>query len=133
MLKLLTKKKKFFRIYNCTNFKRFMFLFGMMPPHPGIFIKKKIYEKYGLYNEKFKNAGDFEFLCRVLYKKKNEFLRIDKNLVTMTSGGKSNTGVKSILLNSSEISQSLKINKIFSNYFFILLRLPFKILQLLKF
>ena len=35
-----------------------------MPPHPGAFIHKDIYNKVGLYDKKFKIAGDFDFFVK---------------------------------------------------------------------
>ncbi len=33
--------------------------------HPGMFIRKKIYDDYGLFDESFKYAMDYEFICRL--------------------------------------------------------------------
>ena len=33
--------------------------------HPGIFIKRAIYQNIGAYNEKYKLAADFDFICRI--------------------------------------------------------------------
>lgn len=33
--------------------------------HPTMFIKKSVYEKYGLYDTSFRYAMDFEFICRI--------------------------------------------------------------------
>jgi len=52
------------RYYPATDFKNSLLKYGMMPPHPACFIKKKIYEKYGLYNKDFKIASDFEIFLR---------------------------------------------------------------------
>lgn len=40
--------------------------------HPGMFVRKKIYDDYGLFNESFKYAMDYEFFCR-LYKNISNF------------------------------------------------------------
>ena len=41
-VKIISKKNIVKRIYKSNNFKNYMFYFGHMPPHTGIFVKKKI-------------------------------------------------------------------------------------------
>ena len=52
-----------------------MLYFGFSPPHPSTIFSKKIYQKFGLYNDKYKIAGDFEFFVRIFLKKKS-YLRL---------------------------------------------------------
>ena len=128
-IKIINKKKQTLRIYKNNFFKNFMFYFGMMPPHPGIFVKKKVYENFGLFNEDFKNAGDFEFLLRVIGKNKIRYKKIDNFLVNMSHGGKSNKNFKSYFINTIEIKRALKINNYFSSYLLIIIRLFIKLFQ----
>ena len=102
-----------------------------MPPHPGVFVKKIVYIKIGLFNTKFSTAGDFEFLLRALLVNKIPFIKLNIVTVIMLSGGKSNTGIRSFFNNTTEIKESLKINNLFSSNFLILLRLPFKLIQII--
>ena len=44
-----------------------------MPPHPGIFVKKKVYSKFVYFIENFEFGGDFEFLVRILLKENVEY------------------------------------------------------------
>jgi glycosyltransferase involved in cell wall biosynthesis len=43
-----------------------LFLKGWMPPHPTFFVKKEIYEKYGLFNPNLGTAADYELMLRFL-------------------------------------------------------------------
>ena len=52
---------KVIRKYSAKFFKKWMLYLGFSPPHPSSFFKKKIYDKYGLYNISYKIAGDFDF------------------------------------------------------------------------
>ena len=65
--------KKIVRYYSAKNFKTKSLLDGIMPPHPSSFIKKKVYEKYGLYNEQLSIAADFEMFLRLFYVYKLNF------------------------------------------------------------
>lgn len=128
----IIKKKtgRLLRIYRSNYFKPYLFYLGIMPPHPGVFIKKIVYIKHGLFNTKFSSAGDFEFLLRVLLIKKIPFIKLNLVTVIMLAGGQSNKGIKSFFNNTNEIKESLKINNLFSSYFLILLRAPLKLIQI---
>ncbi len=39
---------------------------GWMPPHPTLFLRKEVYEKYGLFDTTFKIAGDYDFMLRIM-------------------------------------------------------------------
>ncbi|MBE0571581.1 MAG: glycosyltransferase, partial [Ignavibacteriaceae bacterium] len=43
---------------------------GWMPPHPTLFIRKEVFEKYGYYSTDMKIAADYEMILRLLYKHK---------------------------------------------------------------
>ena len=109
-----------------------MFYFGLMPPHPGIFVKRKIYLEHGSYREDFQNAGDFEFLLRILLKKNVKYKKIDDHLISMLQGGKSNKNLKSYFINTIEIKKALNLNNLFSSYILISLRFLIKLFQFRK-
>jgi len=69
---IITKKnsKKIIRKYRANSFKKWMLYLGFSPPHTSTFLNNKIYKKYGLYNNKYSIAGDFEFFVRIFLKKK---------------------------------------------------------------
>ena len=81
--------------------------FGEMPPHPASFVKKSVYEKYGYYNKDFKIASDFNFFFNFLKLKKIKYLLLKKSIVRMRLGGTSDKYLKSYLITSKEICQSL--------------------------
>lgn len=61
--------------------------------HPAMFFKKEVYEKYGLYNVDYKQAMDFEFICRLEknipgFRSKGGYINGDP-LVYMRAGGSS--------------------------------------------
>ena len=128
-VEMINKNDNIIRNYKSNNFKKFMFYFGHMPPHPGVFIKKEIYEKYGLFNEHFENAGDFEFLVRLILKQKINFKIIKKCFIQMSYGGKSNKNLKSFLKNTIEIKKALNMNNIQTSYFLVIIRFIIKVFQ----
>ncbi len=118
-----------YRYYRSKYFKRWQLKIGIMPPHPSSFINKNIYNKYGLYYEKFLIASDFEIFLRFIYKYKVEFKILNKTIVRMRMGGISGRNFKSYVISTKEILQSFKLNNMKTNLLKIVLRLPSKIGQ----
>ncbi len=118
------------RFYSSGGFKKWKMKFGLMPPHPASIIKREIYNKHGLYNEDFKIAADFEFFLRLFVIKNEKFKLIDQTCVRMRSGGISGKSIKSYWISTVEILRSFEINKLKTNIFFIVMRIPAKINQL---
>jgi glycosyltransferase involved in cell wall biosynthesis len=120
------------RFYSAENFKKYKLRFGIMPPHPGMFVKKEIYKKF-LYNENYKIAGDFDFFLRTLLINNIKFFYLDLIVVRMRLGGISSKNIGAYITSTLEILKSFKSNNIESNLFNAIARLPSKIVQLLFF
>ena len=118
------------RIYNAS-FKKNDLLHGNMPPHPGSFIKKIIYKKYGYYNENFKIASDFDFFLRNIYFNNIKYKILNIPSVRMRIGGLSTKNVSSYFVNTLEIMRSMKDTGLKHYYIRAFLRLPRKIGQLI--
>ena len=85
---------------------------GWMPGHPTLFLKREIYEKYGLYNTGFKIAADYEFMIRFLKDEENQLAYLSETIISMFYGGTSSGGLNSYLISLKEGHKALKINKI---------------------
>jgi len=120
---------KITRYYSARNFKKKNFKFGLMPPHPGSFIKKKIYLEHGLYKENLLIAADFEIFLRFILKKKIHTKILNLLITRMKTGGISGKNIKAYLISSYEIIKSLKENDVYVNLFMPLARLPIKLSQ----
>lgn len=84
---------------------------GWMPGHPTLFLKREIYEKYGLYNTSFKIAADYEFMIRFLKDKENQLAYYPNTIVSMFYGGTSNGGL-GYFVSLKEGHKALKMNGI---------------------
>lgn len=83
---------------------------GWHPPHPTLYLKKEIYEKYGNYNINYKIAADLDFMYRII--NNNVKLKyIDTCFVKMRTGGASTNGLKGYYKNFKESYKVLKNNK----------------------
>lgn len=83
---------------------------GWMPPHPTLFIRKNIFEKYGLYRTDMKIAADYEMVLRLFYKYKITSNYLPVTTYCMGIGGASNKSLKNILLKSKEDYFAMKIH-----------------------
>ena len=88
------------------------FLRGWTIPHPSLFIKKSAYEKYGLYNDSYKIAGDYDLILRLLFKQKVEVKYITEVLVKMRTRGASNGSISKKVKVHNEDKQAWKNNGI---------------------
>ncbi len=70
---------------------------GWMPPHPTFFVRRSVYEKYGLYRLDLGTAADYELMLRFLLKNGITTRYIPLVLVKMRTGGMSNVSLKNRL------------------------------------
>lgn len=83
---------------------------GWMPGHPTLFLKREVYEKYGVYDTSYRCAADYEFMVRFLKDEKNRLAYIPEVLVAMFYGGTSNAGLRNYLVSFKEGYMALRRN-----------------------
>ena len=105
---------KILRYYMASYFKTWMFRIGWMPPHPTCFIKKSLFDEFGLYSTEYNIAGDFDLLVRFFYGRKIRWSFLDQITIKMSAGGDSNSGWNSKVMIFNEINRSLKCNNVWS-------------------
>lgn len=66
------------------------FYWGWMPPHPTFFVRRSVYERFGLFNLELGSAADYELMLRFLVKYQIKVVYIAEVLVKMRTGGISN-------------------------------------------
>ena len=110
------------RYWRSGDYRKQRFKTGWMPPHPTLFLKKSIYEKYGLFNEKFQISADYEFIIRTLYKNNVTVGYIPEVLVKMRLGGESNRNIKSFIRTTIEDYKAWKYNDLSGGFFAILFK-----------
>lgn len=85
------------RYWRSGNFNPGKFYWGWMPPHPTFFVRKSVYEKYGLFNLELGTAADYELMLRFLLKHRISCRYIPEIFVNMRVGGVSNASVNNRL------------------------------------
>ncbi len=94
---------------------------GWYPPHPTLYLKKEIYDKYGNYNTKYRIAADYDFMVRIM-KNRIKMSYIKEPLIYMRAGGTSTSSLKSYKKSFDEAIDVLKKNNIRFPYFVNVLR-----------
>lgn len=123
---------KIVRFYSSKKFRSSKLRFGWMPPHPATFIKNSVYKKYGLYKLSYKIAADYEIFVRLLMVIGLKFSRVDDVIVRMRAGGASTEGIASSITLNEEIVRACRENGIYTNLLMVLLKVPFKLIELIK-
>lgn len=85
---------------------------GHVPPHPALFLRKKVYEEAGTFNTKYRLASDYDFMLRVFKKFNYNSLHIPRVMVRMRLGGETNKSIANIVKGNKEIIDSWKENDI---------------------
>ena len=125
--------KKCVRYYSSKPFRRWMMRLGFMPAHPSFYCRKEVYEKYGAFDaENYRVAADFENLLRLIFVNKIKTHYINKDFVTMRTGGASSSGLESHKRIMRDHLKALKKNGVYSNFFLLGLRYIYKVGEILK-
>lgn len=85
---------------------------GWMPGHPTLFVKRRVYEEYGLYDTTYKCSADYEFMIRAFYGREDRLAYVPKTIVKMFYGGTSTGGISNYLVSLKEGHAALKKNHI---------------------
>ena len=85
---------------------------GWMPPHPALFVKRSIYEKYGLFDLSYSIAADYDLMMRFLVDRAMTVAYLPEVLVKMRTGGTSNRNLANIFKKSAEDLRVLKQHQI---------------------
>lgn len=94
------------------SYDRKSFLLGWMPPHPSFFIRKKAYEAHGMFRLDFGSAADYELMLRMLYKHSLTPHYINRVLVKMRVGGKSNISIANRIRANRQDRKAWSINQL---------------------
>lgn len=120
------------RRFDSSRFKPRRIGFGWMPAHTTLFLRRAVFEKYGLYKTDYQIAADFEFIARIF---KNGTLKsryVPEVWVHMQTGGASTAGLASNIVGNREILRACRENDIRSNYFMLLSKYPLKLLEYVR-
>jgi glycosyltransferase involved in cell wall biosynthesis len=120
------------RIFSGKDFKREKLCWGKMPPHPSFYVKKKCYDRFGLYSLDYPICSDYDMFVKMIWVGKINTLYINDIFVNMRSGGTSSSGVKVHRKIMRERMRCVREHKLPSNFFKQSWRYIQRILSLIK-
>ncbi|UQD56126.1 glycosyltransferase family 2 protein [Flavobacterium sp. K5-23] len=123
---------KIVRLYSSKYWSPEKLKIGFMPPHPSIFFKRELFNKYGVYDLGFKIGADYELITRFFLKNKISWKYSGITTTAMLVGGLSSSGTSSYKLITKEIQKALTMNGIEFSPFKIKMRFFWKIIGFLK-
>ena len=106
--------KKCTRYYSSKSFRPWLLRFGFMPAHPSFYVRREVYEKYGLYDLQFRTSSDFEWMVRLFAKHHIRAKYLPMDFVTMRDGGESTAGMEAKRKVNNDIVSSLRKHGIFT-------------------
>lgn len=118
--------KKVKRIYAAKPFHKSYLPYGWVPLHTTMYVRKEVFEKYGMYETQYEIAGDYEISLRWFTNKKIKTYFLNCSVVKMRMGGKS-TSANLQKKKSSEdlhIINRYKLNGVYTLGFKIARKIP---------
>jgi len=89
-----------------------LFELGWVPAHPTFFVRKEIYDTYGVFDTDYLLAADYELMTRFLYKNSVKAEYIPFVMVKMRLGGQTSKSLSNIMRQNIEIIRACKKNSI---------------------
>ncbi|MDD5226634.1 MAG: glycosyltransferase family 2 protein [Candidatus Omnitrophica bacterium] len=112
------------RFYSGAGFTPDKFAWGWMPQHPTFFVRRHLYEQYGLFRTDYRIAADYELMARFLARNKARYVYLPEVIVRMRTGGLSTRNLRSNWILNREILRACAENgiptnilKVYSKYF----------------
>lgn len=85
---------------------------GWLPGHPTLYLKREVYEKYGLYDVNYKCSADYEFMVRILKDNTIKLAYLPQIIIRMFYGGTSTAGIGSYWVSIKESYKALVLNNV---------------------
>jgi glycosyltransferase involved in cell wall biosynthesis len=117
------------RMYRSHRFSPKKIAWGWMPAHPSLFLRKGVYDTFGLFKTDYKIAGDYEYVARIFHADTLKYSYLPQALVKMRMGGVSTGGLKNSLILNQEVLRACKENGISTNWLKILSKYPAKLID----
>ena len=124
--------KRVIRYWKSKKYQDGLFRYGWHPAHPTFFVKREIYEKYGVFDLSFKIAADYELMLRFFEKYNITSSYVDEVFVKMRMGGESNRSIKNIIKANMESYRAWQTNGLYINPLIFLLKPFSKVVQFIK-
>ena len=86
------------------------FRYGWHPAHPTFYVKREVYQRYGLFDLEFKFAADFELMLRLIDRYHIKLAYLPEPLVRMRLGGTTSKNLTNIKKGNIECIKAFRKN-----------------------
>ena len=83
-----------------------------MPPHPTFFVRRSVYEKYGLFRQDMGSAADYELMLRFLLINRINTVYVPRIMVHMRTEGASNVSMANRIAANRMDRKAWKVNQV---------------------
>jgi glycosyltransferase len=95
------------RAYQSGDFAR-----AFVPPHPTLFLRRRVYERTGGFDVAYPLAADYEYMLRAFHKHGIKSVHVPQIIVKMRAGGATGGAIPFIRQQNVEILQALDIHSV---------------------
>lgn len=85
---------------------------GWMPPHPTLYLRREVFERWGLYDTSFRISADYDAMLRYLVQGQIRLAYVPEVFIKMRTGGESNASLKKIIQKSCEDYRAIRTNQV---------------------
>ncbi len=101
---------KIIRFWKSKEYVPKAFYHGWHPAHPTFYVRRNVYEKYGLYDLRFPLSADFELMLRFFECCQIRTKFIDAVLIKMRIGGTTSKSIVPILRGITQCKRAFRVN-----------------------
>lgn len=120
------------RRYSSARFSPNRIAWGWMPAHPTLYLRRCVYQKFGLFRTDYRIAGDYEYVVRIFKDASLRSAYLPRVLVRMRIGGVSTNGLHNTIALNREVLRACRENGISTNLLMILSKYPAKFMDCLR-
>ena len=80
---------KIIRCWRSGGFRRSKLYYGWLPPHPTLFVRRRVYDQCGLFDLRYPVSSDQDFMLRMLFTHRVKVEYLPRVLMVMAPGGNS--------------------------------------------
>lgn len=95
---------------------------GWMPPHPTFFVRREVYERFGVYDTRLRLSADYELMLRFLLRRRISVCYLPEVIVRMRAGGLSNASLAGRWRANREDRQAWKMNGLRPRFYTLFLK-----------
>ena len=85
---------------------------GWMPPHPTVFVRRELFQRFGGYDLRYRIAADYDWMLRLLGDENLKVAYLPEVLVYMRTGGVSNRSLSNLCRKSMEDLEIIRQHQI---------------------